>query len=79
MVFCHSWQRHAPAPETPSRQETGMAWDPMPASLYRVARATLGLRSVAACHLLTLCGSILQELRLTTSISIRLHTVSLQS
>ena len=48
-------------------------------SLDRGARASLGLRLATAVHLLTMCGSILQELRLTTSISIRLHTVSLQS
>ena len=46
---------------------------------WRVVRATRGLSSVAACHLLTMCGFVLQKLRLTTSISIRLHAVSLQS
>ena len=81
VVYCHSWQRHAPAPETPSRQETGKAWDPMPASphsVLRLVRATGGLRLVAACHLLTKVKYILQELHYATSISIRLHIVPLQ-
>ena len=31
VVYCHSWQRHAPAPETPSRQEAGISWEATPA------------------------------------------------
>ena len=42
VVYCHSWQRHAPAPETPSRQETGTAWDPMPALLVACCESNVG-------------------------------------
>ena len=42
VVYCHSWQRHAPAPETPSRQETGTTWDPMPASPCRALQGQHG-------------------------------------
>ena len=40
VIYCHSWQRHAPAPETPSRQEAGAGMEAgaarelMPASAH---------------------------------------------
>ena len=43
MVYCHSWQRHAPAPETPSRHEAGTVWGSGGClSLVHVVRASWG-------------------------------------